>query len=292
MIAQNPSGRVSSSVPARDSEPLQAAREDFDSVSRAAHPVRLDGRSFSGVPNRDLELEELRSWLLHPRCSSRTRDAVWAYLVRRSRTEGAVFTAVCVGMALPMLTRLARRLSRRFADDPSDLHAAVLAGFVAELAVIDLDLPEIAVRLRWAAYRAGRRALSEALDAPRPASHFFGPREPRDPSAHPDLVLARAVAAGVLSEREAGLISTTRLGEETVTEAARRAGVGYKTLHQTRRRAEARLAAWLAQTGTTHPTRRLQTVRNRRSSAEPQKISGSGCRKNARKSEFLSERNF
>lgn len=278
MISHIPVVGSCPTVPACASEPLQAAREDFAALSRGAYPVRIDGQKFPGLPNREMGLEELRTWLLDPRCYRNTRDAIWAYFVRRARTEGAVGTAACVGLALPMLTRLARRLTRRFADDPGDLHAAVVAGFVHELVVIDLERPEIAVRLRWAAYRAGRRARREALDAPRPMlSHALGPREPREPSAHPDLVLARAVAAGVLTEREAGLISATRLGEDSLSEAARRGGMRYTTLHHIRRRAEARLAAWLTGAGAPHLACRGSSpaVTRGRSSAAPPTLSRS-----------------
>lgn len=284
MVSLNPRETVPPVLPrspGRDSGPLQAAREDFAIVCRGDHPVMLNGSLFPGVPDRAVGLEELQAWLLDPHCSRATRDAVWAHLVMRARTDGAVLSAACVGLALPMLTRLARRLSHRFADDPSDLHAAVLAGFTAELAVIDLGQPEILVRLRWAAYRAGHAALREALDAPPPVPDRFAPHEPRDPSAHPDLVLARAVAEGVLTGREAGLISATRLGEDTLTATAHQLGVAYKTLHQTRRRAEARLAAWLHEDTTTPPLN--ITHRDRRGERGAEKISGRHVEKSPEK---------
>lgn len=136
--------------PVRDSGPLRAAREAFAALNDGQHPVTLDGTLFPGLPDRELRLDELQTWLLDRRCSHATRDAVWAHLVVRARTDGAdraVFVAACVGLALPTLARLARGLTRSFADDPNDLHAAVLAGFLAELAVIDLSAPAILVRL-------------------------------------------------------------------------------------------------------------------------------------------------
>lgn len=40
---------------------------------------------------------------------------------------------------------------RRLAGDPSDIHAAVLAGFVAELGETEMRHPRIMLRLRWVA---------------------------------------------------------------------------------------------------------------------------------------------
>lgn len=276
MVAQYSSARIARSRAEPHSGPLQAAREDFAALHRGQHPVRLDGSLFPGLPDRDLDLRELRTRLLDPCCSAATRDAVWAHVVVRARAEGAVFTAVCVGLALPTLARLARRLSHRFAADPSDLHAAVLTGFIAELAMIDVGSPNILVRLRWAAYRAGRAAVRDALDAPPPVPERSGLGQAREPSGHPDVVLTHAVAEGVLTDREAGLISATRLGDQALTEIARQLGVAYKTLHQTRRRAEARLAAWLREETGTGSASRSHTVTQRGAASRRHQSRGLG----------------
>ena len=231
-------------IPIRDSAVLHSARVQVAQVASGPHPVQVDGTEFAELPNRPVGLLELRRRLLARSCSLATRDAVWAHVVRRSRTEGPVWQAACLGLGLPMVTWVAIRLSSRFADDPSDVHAAVLTGFLAGLAHIDLDRPGIAVRLRWAAYRAGRRAVREALHAPQPTADDL---PPAGGHGHPELVLARAVARGVLRESEAELIAATRLGEQSLSELAAACGVTYKALHQARRRAEHRLARALTQ---------------------------------------------
>ncbi|MCA1709922.1 MAG: hypothetical protein LC808_44225, partial [Actinobacteria bacterium] len=139
--------------------PLDCARTAFEWLVRGPDPVGVDGRLFTGLPARLVPLDQLRDRLLRRRCPQSTRDAVWAHLVLRSRTEGATWTVGCVGVALPALTRTAATLCARFADEPSDIHAAVLTGFVTELARVDLRKPRIMTRLRWAAYRAGHTAL-------------------------------------------------------------------------------------------------------------------------------------
>jgi hypothetical protein len=95
--------------------PLDSARTAFDWLVTGPHPVSIEGRSFPGLPRRPLPLNEVRDRLLHPRCPQSIRDAVWAHLVLRSRTEGATWTIGCVGVALPALTRIAATLSARFA---------------------------------------------------------------------------------------------------------------------------------------------------------------------------------
>ena len=155
----------------RDSMPLDAARSAFEWLVAGPHPVSVDGRMFAGLPARRVPLDELRDRLLRRRCPQTLRDAAWAHLVLLARTEGGAWTVGAVGVALPALTSIAAALSARFAGDPSDIHAAVLAGFVAELATIDLRRPRVMLRLRWAAYRAGHACVREALDAPVPSGH-------------------------------------------------------------------------------------------------------------------------
>lgn len=230
----------------REATPLDTARTAFTWLVTGPDPVSVDGRLFPGLPHRRVPLNEVRTRLLRRGCGQGTRDAVWAHLVLRSRTEGATWTLGCVGVALPALTRIAATLTARFAADPSDIHAAVLMGFVTELERIDLRKPRIMLRLRWAAYRAGHTALREALDAPVPSGHRCRSSEPAPPGGHPDFVLARAIAENVITASEAELIASTRLEDHPLAAAAQQRGLSYGAAAQARRRAEHRLAAYLS----------------------------------------------
>ncbi len=231
--------------------PLDAARSAFEWLVAGPHPVSVDGRLFPGLPARRVPLNELRDRLLRRRCPQTVRDAVWAHLVLLARTEGGAWTVGAVGVALPALTSIAATLSARFAGDPSDIHAAVLAGFVAELATIDLRRPRVMLRLRWAAYRAGHTAVREALDAPVPSGHGtdgFRSTMPPPPWGHPDFVLARAVAEQAITAAEAELIGSTRLEGVPLADAAAERNLSYQAAKKARQRAEHRLVAYLLDT--------------------------------------------
>lgn len=264
-----------------DPMPLDVVRATFGWLQVGPQPLAIDGREFAGMPDREVPLGELRDRLLARSCPQRVRDAVWAHLVARSREDGGAWTVGCAGVALPALTRTAATLTARFAGDPRDVHAAVLAGFLAELAVVDLARPRIVLRLRWAAYRAGHAAVRDALDAPVPVGHGMTPASaaPPVPGGHPDFVLARAVADGVISRGEAELIGSTRLEEVSLAAAARARRAGYEATKKARRRAELRLAAWLlaeAQDSDPGPTPQRvppptrATAAHRRTAAQPQ----------------------
>ncbi|SER76992.1 hypothetical protein SAMN05216188_11596 [Lentzea xinjiangensis] len=229
----------------RDSMPLDAARSAFEWLVAGPHPVSVDGRLFPGLPARRVPLNELRDRLLRRRCPQTLRDSAWAHLVLLACTEGGAWTVGAVGVALPALTSIAATLSARFAGDPSDIHAAVLAGFVAELGEIDLRRPRVMLRLRWAAYRAGHTAVREALDAPVPSGHGFRPTIPPPPWGHPDFVLARAVADGAITSTEAELIGSTRLEGVPLADAAAERNLSYQAAKKARQRAEHRLVAYL-----------------------------------------------
>jgi hypothetical protein len=224
---------------------LDIARDTFTWLVTGPHPVSLNGRLFPRLPDRLIPLDEVRDRLLARRCPQVTRDAVWAHLVLLSRTEGATWTVAAVGLALPALTSVAARLSDRFAGDPADVHAEVLRGFLVALSTVDLRRPRIMLRLRWAAYRSGYDALAEALASPTPVAPGFRSTPPHPPWGHPDLVLARAVADGVLTRTEADLIGATRLEQVPVADWAARHETGEWAVYKTRKRAEHRLVEYL-----------------------------------------------
>lgn len=227
------------------SMPLDAARSAFEWLVTGPHPVSLDGRLFPGLPARRVPLNEVRDRLLHRRCPQALRDSVWAHLVLLTRTEHSTWIVGAVGVALPALTSIAATLSAKFAGDPSDVHAAVLAGFVTELGDVDLRRPRIMLRLRWAAYRAGHAAVREALDAPVPCGHGFRSVMPPPPWGHPDFVLARAVAERAITAAEAELIGATRLEGVALVDAAAARNLSYQAAKKARRRAEHRLVSYL-----------------------------------------------
>jgi len=185
-------------------------------------------------------------------------------------------------MALPMLRRVVRTLTVRFAGDRADIASETVAGFLAALAVIDVGGVALFASLRWAAYRAGLAAVHAALAAPVPLPDdslttltaattasgdegdgeadtegrewvggwrgSFGSGPPPAVAGHPDLVLARAVADGILSVAEAALIGSTRLEALTIADAAWARGQSIGAVTVARHRAEHRLRRYLTTT--------------------------------------------
>lgn len=220
---------------------LDVVRDAFAVLVAGPRPLCVDGRRFADLPDRLVPLDEVRDRLLIRSCPQATRDAVWAHLVRKTRDGDSSWTIGAVGVALPALTAIAATLADRFAADPSDIHAEVLAGFLAALPQLDLDRPRIMLRLRWAAYRAGHDALVAVLNGPVPVDPSAVPSPPSAVSGNPDLVLAGAVEAGVLTAAEAELIGATRLEKVPLHAWADDRGVGRWAAYKARERAEDRL---------------------------------------------------
>ncbi|WP_232285494.1 sigma-70 family RNA polymerase sigma factor [Saccharomonospora marina] len=231
----------------KDSDVFAMARSSFAWLVTGPDPVSIDGREIPGLPPRPVPLDELGTLLLAKDCTQVTRDTAWAHLITRARADGGAWTVACVGLALPVLLRVAAIVTRRFTGDTHDLNAAVLTGFLHALHEVDLVRPAILARLYYAAYREGRLALHEAVGGPIPAGNLvFNSAPPPRPEGHPDLVLAAAVRAGAITADEAGLISETRVGGTPLAEAAYARGMSYKATAKIRERAEPRLAAYLA----------------------------------------------
>jgi hypothetical protein len=226
---------------------LRAAQRTFDLVTAEPTNLYLDGADFGDdLPADPIPLRELRSVLLRPVTSMRTRDAVWRELICRARRDRSTWVVVAVGMAMPGLRRAVRVLTRCFTGDPADLEAEVVRGFLEALTTIDVADAALCARLVRAGHKAGTRLVyaEAAFDGARWAA--YQSRAPRPPWGHPDFLLLAAVATGVITDGEAKLIATTRLEGVPVDRVAALLGERTGTVVVRRHRAEHRLAAAIA----------------------------------------------
>lgn len=224
----------------RGDAPLDVAEVTFRLLTAGPEPLSIDGAQIGlGLPARRIPLHELASVLMHPSCSFAASDTVWRLLIDRARTGGPAWVVGAVGVALPGLRAAARRLSRTYAGD---VQAEVLAGFLAALGQVKPSGPRVVQRLCSTALVTARAAL-RASEPARADVNAAAPGSAPPPalSGHPDFVLARAVAAGVITAAEADLIGATRLEDVPVAEYARRHGKTAKAVYKARDRAEERL---------------------------------------------------
>jgi hypothetical protein len=141
---------------------------------------------------------------------------------------------------------MATRLSHGLPGQAEDIDSEVLAGFLHALRTEDIDRPRLWLRLCWAAWRAGHTARKVDDAAELPTDLPTGGATPRRPYGHPDLILGRAVAAGVITRAQADLIGATRLGDVLVEQIAAEHAVPAATIRMRRKRAERTLVRALA----------------------------------------------
>lgn len=228
------------------SSPLDAAQRAFNLLVQPPTHVGFDGRGYGSLPDAILPLEQLRDLLLSPATCVEVRDVVWRELVLRARRDGPAWVVAAVGVAMPGLRRVAGMLAAGWRGDTDDLDSELITGFVARLKSIDLHEPRICGRLIDAGLRAARKARDADSDAQLIHTEAIGPIAPIQPWDHPDLVLARAVAAAVIDADEANLIAATRLDNATVAQVADTLGIAASTASAWRARAEQRLAEAIA----------------------------------------------
>ena len=218
-------------------------------------PLALDVRGIDGLPQRSLPLGSLRE-LLVAGIGADASDEVWRRLIRRTRDGDPAWTVGAVGVALPGLTGIAVRLARRAPALTADIDSEVLSGFLTALRDDPLSRPRIWLRMTWAAWRAGltARAVEEHVELP--AEVPVGSRTPDMPYGHPDLLLDRAVVAGILTRPQADLIGATRLEHVLVEQLAAEAGVGEAAIRKRRRLAERLLTEAILDGVLTLPARR------------------------------------
>ena len=239
---------------------LTVAEDAFRLLVCEPAPLAFDGRPIAGLPDRLLALDELRDLLLLATTDADTSDLVWRQLAQQAREWGPAWTVGAVGVALPGLTRLAARLSAGFAKLADDIDSELLAGFLHALRTHDLQAPRVWLRLCWAAWRAGFTARRTDDLHELPPDVPVGSRTPYRPYGHPDLILGRAVAAGIITDTQAELISCTRLGDVLIEQIAAECGQPGSVVRMRRKRAERKLVAALQRGELAVPRRIVATA--------------------------------
>jgi hypothetical protein len=228
---------------------LNVIEAKFDRESPSVEVI--DGaRVGHGLPERALDLREVRDILLDGEMDTSVHDAIWRELVRLARDHGHDWQLVAIWMMLPGLRGISRRLSFGTASESRDLEAEALAEFLNALQTVDLGQRQLGAELQRAAYRGGRRVLAQVkrsrelptADIELVGGISGGPDQP-------DALLSDAVHSGVLSVPEAELINRTRLEGERLGVVAQQLGLRYHACQQRRSRAEGRLAGYVLTSG-------------------------------------------
>ena len=227
----------------KEFRPLATLMDTFNLLREQPPSVYLS------VPEvgEDLDVNGLAELLWDQSTEVAVTNAVWAELVRQARTGDAGWTVVAAGLAFPALYLKALMLNRCFPDENrgfGDVEAEVIEGFLTALRVVDLDDPQIANiagALATRAFNVARAARYRDAGELAVAAEESVPVAPAYPVGHPDLVLARAVRAGVITGAEAEYIGRTRLEGRGLADVAGELGLAKSTLHDRRTAAEARL---------------------------------------------------
>lgn len=209
-----------SSAPA---SPLTALNRYFHLICTEPTRLLFDAIGYAGLPQQSINPVELRKRLLAGDIRPATVDEVWRGLVRRARRPrpaGDEWTVVAVGVAVPGLKRAAGELAYGWRGDTSDIDAAMLGAFAHRLRTLDLEQPRVLGKLLDAAIRAGAKARAAEGDRDVIRVEQAWSRAPLRPWDHPDWVLQRAVAAGVIDRTEARLIGDTWLEDQPLSVVA------------------------------------------------------------------------
>jgi hypothetical protein len=203
-------------------------------------PLFFDAATVSGLPGRPLPLQELRD-LLQGRLYVEVTDAVWRQLAQQARQWGGEWVTAAAGMAAPSLTKMAARIGRQYPRQTEDIDSELLAGFLDALIHAPLELPQLWLRLCWAAWRGGLCAVTHEETVELTWDVPSGSRLPHRPYGHPELILGRAYATGIITLEAAELIAATRVGGELIDILAAQKGITAPALRKRRHRAELKL---------------------------------------------------
>jgi hypothetical protein len=178
------------------------------------------------------------------------KDELLGALVRVTHADPGAFGVV----AACLLPGLRHRIARYAPSLDRQEALAVMVGALYE-AVVGYDITEqprfVATALLTLPTRRLRRAVADQRSWTVHAGHDT---ETASPAPGVELsaraVLASAVDAGVVTDRDAQLILDTRIAGHSLHDAARRLGLSYETANKRRHRAEARWASWWTHSAT------------------------------------------
>lgn len=232
---------------------LQAADTAFAALTCEPDPLSLDCDALAtatgvdcGLPSGTVPLTVLRDWLLANRDNYLARDIVWRELVILARTGAPHWVIAAVGMAMPALIRIAGQLSAGHRGDAADIDNEILTGFLEALRhTLDLDRPAVYASLVYAGFRAGQQVRVER--------HVYvpvddiehavpGPRLPKLPYGHPDLLVERAATLGLIDAEDVQPWIDTRLARHSVPRIAGELGLPADLLRMRLSRADTRIA--------------------------------------------------
>jgi hypothetical protein len=234
--------------------PFDTLRAAFEVLIADPCPMAMPADELTGfiAPARELALPEIKRLLMAPGTRPAVKRALWNAVVRRAQGGDASWTLAAVGLVYPALAGNVLRMCRRSEGDVHEIQAEVLVELLTALRELDLDDPrvtDVAGHLVWRAFYGTRQFRRDALAAAkhRPEQVESAASMPLFTEGHPDLVLARALAAGVIDRDEADWISRTCLDQESATKVAREYGMGLSTFYHRRRAAGHKLAAAIAE---------------------------------------------
>ena len=228
-----------------DATPLDCLRDAFQALLSEPCPPSLSGAELGlGLPARDIELPELKSILMSRTTRPEVKRAIWVQVIDHVRARESTWTVVAAGLAYPGLAGSVLRVCRNVPGDPSDIQAEIITEFLAALARIDVNDPDIGDIAGWLCWRALNASKAfRTAEAASGARSGVLPRAviPLFPAGHPDIVLARAVRAGVLTAMESDLIGRSYLQGEHYASLAADYGMAVSTFYRCRTNAVRRL---------------------------------------------------
>ncbi|RQX02796.1 hypothetical protein [Micromonospora globispora] len=232
--------------------PLDAADAAFVALTSDPTPLSIDLDMFDpddGLPSGVMAMPAVRDWLLQHARAYTARDVLWRELIRRARMCGPQWVIAAVGMAMPALRRYAGQLCAGYRGDPDDIDAEILTGFLAALRDhVDVARPAPYAALCRAGWRAGHELRQQASEFTplEDVDHVTGPRIPKVPYGHPDVLVRRAVGLGILDPVDEEPYIEVRLGRRAVEPIAARLGITADALRMRLRRIDTRIADALA----------------------------------------------
>jgi predicted DNA-binding protein (UPF0251 family) len=197
----------------------------------------------AGPVDRVMDLERIIEVVSDRGSDPVVRALVWQQVMRKARMKRGDWLLIAAGLAYPKLVHKSQRLAAQFPGDTQEDQADLIAAFFQAVSEIDLESTEIydlGATAVWRAFNTVRRDRRRTLKT-RAGVLDDGDVIQAPHVANPDILLARAVRSGVLTEKEAEYIGRSHLEGADADEIAAWAGISRSSFFRYRAAAEHRL---------------------------------------------------
>ncbi|EWC64093.1 hypothetical protein UO65_0620 [Actinokineospora spheciospongiae] len=191
------------------------------------------------IADRNLTAGEVVAMLRDRATGQSAHSQLWTETIRRAKADAQPWLLFAVAGSLPKLKWATQRALTLHGGEREDVESTVLVGFIEAVMCCDNTMPRLVRHLAEVAFQraryGGRPETGGWEGSPADSGSKVRLLPFTSPAGHPDLLLARLVRDGAVTQLEADIIAATRFDGMHPRLVADLLGISLAECHQQRK---------------------------------------------------------